>query len=77
MQCCAYARSLSVASHTHTGTAVEFSKPGSFEPLTDMIGGGAFKLEPGQVTLVICLVNGYTIVAKIPAYMANADKVVW
>ena len=31
------------------GTAVEFQYPGSFEPLTDMIGGGAFQLLPGQV----------------------------
>jgi ADP-ribosyl-[dinitrogen reductase] hydrolase len=32
------------------GTAVEFQYPGSFEPLTDMIGGGAFRLLPGQWT---------------------------
>jgi ADP-ribosyl-[dinitrogen reductase] hydrolase len=31
------------------GTTVEFMPPGSFEPVTDMKGGGKFKLQPGQV----------------------------
>ena len=31
------------------GTTLEFSKAGSFEPLSDMIGGGPFSLLPGQV----------------------------
>jgi ADP-ribosyl-[dinitrogen reductase] hydrolase len=29
------------------GTTVEFSKRGSFEPVTDMVGGGPFNLKPG------------------------------
>jgi ADP-ribosyl-[dinitrogen reductase] hydrolase len=41
------------------GTAVEFSPPGSFAPITDMVGGGPFKLEPGQWTddtsMALCL----------------------
>ena len=41
------------------GTTLEFSRPGSFEPLTDMIGGGPFDLEPGQWTddtsMALCL----------------------
>ena len=32
------------------GTAVEFQPRGSFEPVTDMIGGGPFHLKPGQWT---------------------------
>ena len=32
------------------GTAVEFRSPGSFQPVTDMMGGGPFGLEPGQWT---------------------------
>lgn len=32
------------------GTAVEFSPRGSFEPLTDMVGGGPFDLQVGQWT---------------------------
>jgi ADP-ribosyl-[dinitrogen reductase] hydrolase len=41
------------------GTTVEFSPRGSFEPLTDMVGGGPFRLAPGQWTddtsMAICL----------------------
>nr|HPL68310.1 ADP-ribosylglycohydrolase family protein [Smithellaceae bacterium] len=32
------------------GTALEFKPPGSFTPITDMIGGGPFNLKPGQWT---------------------------
>ncbi|MBX9695048.1 MAG: ADP-ribosylglycohydrolase family protein [Cyanobacteria bacterium] len=41
------------------GTTLEFLPPLSFEPLTDMIGGGPFKLKPGQWTddtsMALCL----------------------
>ena len=41
------------------GTAVEFMPRGTFQPLTDMIGGGYFKLEAGQWTddtsMALCL----------------------
>ena len=41
------------------GTAVEFRAPGTFEPVTDMTGGGSFDLEPGQFTddtaMALCL----------------------
>ena len=41
------------------GTAVEFCKPGSFEPLTDIVGGGPFRLLAGQWTddtaMALCL----------------------
>jgi len=41
------------------GTTLEFSSPGTFEPITDMIGGGPFGLEPGQWTddtsMALCL----------------------
>jgi len=33
------------------GTAVEGMPPGSFQPITDMVGGGKFSLSPGQVRL--------------------------
>jgi ADP-ribosylglycohydrolase len=43
------------------GTTVEFRSPGSFEPLTDMIGGGPFGLKPGQWTddtsMALCLAD--------------------
>ena len=41
------------------GTTVEFQSPGSFPIVTDMIGGGPFRLEPGQWTddtsMALCL----------------------
>ena len=41
------------------GTTVEFMPRGSFEPVTDMTGGGPFNLKPGQWTddtsLALCL----------------------
>ncbi|MEO8153611.1 MAG: ADP-ribosylglycohydrolase family protein [Rhizobacter sp.] len=41
------------------GTTVEFSPRGSFQPLTDMVGGGPFGLEAGQWTddtsMALCL----------------------
>jgi ADP-ribosyl-[dinitrogen reductase] hydrolase len=46
------------------GTAVEFSPRGSFPPVTDMLGGGPFGLEPGQWTddtsLALCLAESLT-----------------
>lgn len=41
------------------GTTLEFKTPGSFAPVTDMIGGGPFRLQPGQWTddtsMALCL----------------------
>ncbi len=41
------------------GTAMEFSPRGSFAPLTDLVGGGPFRLAPGQWTddtsMALCL----------------------
>lgn len=41
------------------GTTVEFMPPGSFAPLTDMVGGGKFNLAPGEWTddtsMALCL----------------------
>lgn len=41
------------------GTTVEFRRRGTFEPLTDMVGGGPFRLAPGQWTddtsMALCL----------------------
>jgi len=41
------------------GTPVEFEEPGTFQPITEMIGGGYFELDPGQWTddtsMALCL----------------------
>src|SRR5215470_2390344 len=41
------------------GTTVEFKSPGSFSPISDMLGGGPFNLKPGEWTddtsMALCL----------------------
>ncbi len=41
------------------GTTLEFKPPGSFEPITDMVGGGPFGLRRGEWTddtsMALCL----------------------
>jgi ADP-ribosyl-[dinitrogen reductase] hydrolase len=43
------------------GTTVEFKQRGSFFPVTDMVGGGPFKLRPGEWTddtsMALCLAS--------------------
>lgn len=50
---------LGLAAGDAVGTTLEFKERGSFEPLTDMVGGGPFDLEPGQWTddtsMALCL----------------------
>src|SRR5690349_20218120 len=50
---------LGLAAGDALGTTLEFKPPGSFERLTDMVGGGPFHLEPGQWTddtsMALCL----------------------
>lgn len=50
---------LGLAAGDAVGTAVEFRPWGTFEPLTDMVGGGPFRLRPGQWTddtsMALCL----------------------
>ncbi|MFM7107502.1 MAG: ADP-ribosylglycohydrolase family protein [Planctomycetaceae bacterium] len=50
---------LGLAAGDAVGTTVEFMAPGTFEPVTDMVGGGPFQLEPGQWTddtsMALCL----------------------
>lgn len=50
---------LGLAAGDAVGTALEFRPPGSFRPITDMVGGGPFRLKPGQWTddtsMALCL----------------------
>jgi ADP-ribosyl-[dinitrogen reductase] hydrolase len=50
---------LGLAAGDALGTTLEFKPPGTFGPLTDMIGGGTFHLKPGQWTddtsMALCL----------------------
>src|SRR5207249_2271862 len=50
---------LGLAAGDALGTTLEFQAPGSFTPITDMVGGGPFHLKPGQWTddtsMALCL----------------------
>ncbi len=50
---------LGLACGDAVGTTLEFSKPGSFPRLTDMVGGGPFRLNAGEWTddtsMALCL----------------------
>ena len=43
------------------GTTVEFRRPGTFEPVEDMVGGGPFHLRAGEWTddtsMALCLAD--------------------
>jgi ADP-ribosylglycohydrolase len=50
---------LGLAAGDALGSSVEFSYPGSFEPISEMISGGPFNLNPGEWTddtsMALCL----------------------
>jgi ADP-ribosyl-[dinitrogen reductase] hydrolase len=50
---------LGLACGDAVGTTLEFKPPGTFEPITDMVGGGPFGLKPGEWTddtsMALCL----------------------
>ena len=50
---------MGLAAGDAVGTTVEFEPPGTFEPVTDMVGGGPFRLNPGEWTddtsMALCL----------------------
>ncbi len=52
---------LGLAAGDALGTTLEFKTPGTFEPLTDLIGGGIFRLEAGKWTddtsMALCLAD--------------------
>ena len=70
---------LGLAAGDALGTSLEFKPPGSFEPLTDMVGGGPFNLLPGEwtddTTMALCLAesliekNGFDPVDQLKKYL--------
>jgi ADP-ribosyl-[dinitrogen reductase] hydrolase len=52
---------LGLAAGDALGTTVEFKAPGTFKPITDIVGGGPFGLKPGQWTddtsMALCLAD--------------------
>jgi len=61
------------------GTTLEFKLPGSFEPITDIVGGGPFHLKPGEWTddtsMALCLTeslidcNGFDLKDQLNRYL--------
>jgi ADP-ribosyl-[dinitrogen reductase] hydrolase len=53
------------------GTTVEFSRRGTFDPVTDMVGGGPFDLKPGEWTddtsMALCLAASLTELGRFDA----------
>ncbi len=70
---------LGLAAGDALGTTLEFSAPGTFTPIEDMIGGGPFNLEPGQWTddtsMALCLaeslleMNGFDAIDQLARYV--------
>ena len=70
---------LGLAAGDALGTTVEFSPPGSFEPLTDIVGGGPFDLKAGEwtddTTMALCLAeslivqNGFDPIHQLETYI--------
>lgn len=65
------------------GTTLEFRNPGSFLPITDLVGGGPFMLKPGEWTddtsMALCLAEslivkrGYDAVDQVERYIRWRD----
>ena len=57
---------LGLAVGNAVGTTLEFKPPGSFKPISDMVGGGPFRLKPGEWTddtsMALCLAE--SLIAK-------------
>jgi ADP-ribosylglycohydrolase len=70
---------LGLAAGDALGTTLEFSAPGTFDPIDDMHGGGPFRLQPGQWTddtsMALCLAesllecNGFDPVDQLTRYV--------
>lgn len=59
------------------GTTLEFRSPGTFKSITDMVGGGPFRLKPGQWTddtsMALCLAESL-IDPVSPGYAGTGTK---
>jgi ADP-ribosylglycohydrolase len=75
---------LGLAAGDAVGTTLEFRQRGTFEPLTDMVGGGPFRLLPGQWTddtsMALCLAtslverNGFDARDQMERFCSWADR---
>jgi len=78
---------LGLACGDAVGTTVEFMPRGSFDPVSDMVGGGPFKLQPGEWTddtsMALCLAeslivcNGFDATDQMLRYVRWLDDGYW
>ena len=78
---------LGLACGDAVGTTVEFSRRGSFAPVTDMVGGGPFNLKPGEWTddtsMALCLAEslidsaGFDAIDQMNRYVKWLDQGYW
>lgn len=72
---------IGLAAGDAVGTTVEFKMPGSFSPVTDMVGGGPFGLEPGEWTddtsMALCLAESLSICNDFDAHDQMERYVRW
>src|SRR5215471_925309 len=63
------------------GTTLEFTRPGEFEPVTDIVGGGPFHLKPGEWTddtsMALCLAESLVECRGFDPYDQLARYVAW
>jgi ADP-ribosylglycohydrolase len=75
---------LGLAAGDALGTTLEFKPPGSFRPIDDMVGGGPFRLAPGEWTddtsMALCLAesliacNGFDAADQMRRYLSWRDR---
>lgn len=78
---------LGLACGDAVGTTVEFMPRGSFSPVTEMVGGGPFRLKPGEWTddtsMALCLAeslvecNGFDAADQMHRYVKWLDEGYW
>ena len=78
---------LGLAAGDALGTTLEFKRPGTFEPIGDMVGGGPFGLQAGQWTddtsMALCLATsliecgGFDAADQMQRYVPGGTRATW
>ena len=72
---------LGLATGDAVGTTLEFTTPGSFTPIDDMVGGGPFHLQPGEWTddtsMALCLTESLLVCEGFDAADQMRRYVAW
>lgn len=72
---------LGLATGDAVGTTLEFQPPGTFTPISDMVGGGPFDLQPGQWTddtsMALCLAESLVECTRFDAHDQMQRYAAW